>query len=128
MRSRDWFRAAAVAALLGAGACESPEPVAAPLAAASQAVVQAPGRAVVFGFQNGSGNGSDTPQLRFWLNHGASALTELTGPNDRQLVGDFRGLGHDQVLFLNYWGGARRTVLADLDVGGGLGDNPPNLL
>src|SRR5262245_46229088 len=73
-------------------------------ALSAEAVIQTPGRAAVFGFPAGG----SSPQFRYWLNHGANELGELTGPNDKQLVGDFRGLGHDQVLFLNYWGGSRR--------------------
>ncbi len=76
--------------------------------------IQYPGRAAIFGFPNGG----TIPQIRFWLNHGPAALAELTGPNDKQLVGDFRDLGHDQVLFMNYWGGSRRTVIGDFSPSG----------
>ena len=71
--------------------------------------IQYPGRAAIFGFPNGG----TIPQIRFWLNHGPAALAELTGPNDKQLVGDFRDLGHDQVLFMNYWGSSGRTFIGD---------------
>jgi hypothetical protein len=92
-------------------------------AAGSETAIVTPGRAAVFGFpMNGT-----SPQLRYWLNHGEAELPELTGPNDKQLVGDFRKLGYDQVLFLNYWGGTRHVVVADFEVGGGLGVRPPAL-
>lgn len=92
--------------LLGAGVCAAQQAHGAIIVTGT---FQLPARAAVFGFPPGGA----TAQVRYSLSHGPNELPELTGPNDRQLVGDFRGLGHDQVLFLNYWGGARRVVLAD---------------
>src|SRR5262249_32935693 len=66
------------------------------------------GRAAIWGFQRWQ-----PAVARYWQPHGGEELAELTGPNDRQLVGDFMGTGHDQVLFLNYWGGTRRVAIAD---------------
>ncbi len=97
-----------------------------PTAPAGARSMQIAGRAAIFGFMGGHGDGSDRAQLRFWMNGLAESFTELTGINDRQLVGDFLKNGHDQVLFLNYWGGARRWALADFDVQGPLGGTVVN--
>jgi hypothetical protein len=100
-------------------------------AAALPPTAQIPGRAAVFAFAAGRGDGTDAPQIRRWLNHGPNELAELTGPNDRQFVGDFGGVGHDQVLLLNYdctlVGKVRQTVLIDLIPGGPLGTPPRNM-
>lgn len=43
-----------------------------------------------------------TPVRRAWAPHGAGELGELTGPNDKQVVGDFKQLGYDQLLSINF--------------------------
>lgn len=47
--------------------------------------------------------GATTPVRRAWSPHGgAGELGELTGPNDKQVVGDFKQLGYDQLLSINF--------------------------
>ena len=52
--------------------------------------------------------------MRYWENWGDSPL--LNGwheAGDIKLVGDFMGLGHDQVLFINTGGDGGRVLIAD---------------
>ena len=70
------------------------------------------GRAAVFSY------GSGTGAADYWQNTGTDFdWNELTSVNDRQLVGDFMGLGHEQALFVNYYGGKQRVVIADFPAG-----------
>jgi hypothetical protein len=72
------------------------------------------GRAAVFSYASGAG------ATDYFQNSGTQFdWPELTGVNDRQLVGDFMGLGHDQVLFANYDGGERRVLVADYGASSG---------
>jgi hypothetical protein len=74
------------------------------------------GRVMVADFSGGV-----PAQVRYWENWGQSNL--LNGwhdPGDIQLVGDFRGLRRDQVLFINRGGSGGRVMIADFGDG-----NPP---
>lgn len=88
-------------------------------------------RTAVLGFPLGG----TTPQARFWAPHGAGELAELTGPNDKQVVGDFKQLGRDQVLSINYdrvvndrMNRDRRIALSTFDTTAPLGSAPPEPL
>lgn len=71
-------------------------------------VVPLTGRASVISYASGQG------VAEYWQSSGTSYdWPELTDVNDRQIVGDFMGLGYDQVLFVNYYGGKQRLVIAD---------------
>jgi hypothetical protein len=77
----------------------------------------ASGRVMVADF----GDGNPPAEVRYWENWGQSNL--LNGWHDAgdiQLAGDFRGLGHDQVLFINRGGSGGRVMIADFGDG-----NPP---
>ena len=66
------------------------------------------GRVLIVDFAGG------LPQVLFQENWGDSTL--LNGwhdPEDLQLVGDFMGLGHDQVLFVNTDGALGRVLIVD---------------
>ena len=116
--------------LLGCGAVdESPleAPQGAAVGAASAELVVTPGRVAAFGFPRGLGQGGDVAELRFWRNRADDETRDLTGVNDRQLAGDFLDRGHDQVLFLDYWGGTRRWTIGDFSGTGALGEVPIRL-
>jgi IgA peptidase M64 len=73
------------------------------------------GRVLVADF----GDGNPPAEVRYWENWGQSTL--LNGwhdAGDLQLVGDYRGLGCDQVLFINRGGSGGRVMIADF--GGGV--------
>ncbi len=71
------------------------------------------GRVLIADFSQG-------PPVRglYWENWGDHA--ELDGwhdPEDLQLVGDFMGVGYDQVLFIHRTGGGNRVLIADFRQG-----------
>ncbi|MBK7537978.1 MAG: VCBS repeat-containing protein [Myxococcales bacterium] len=82
-----------------------------------------PPRASVLGFPLGGA----TIERRFLMNHGAGDLPEMTGPADKQVVGDFKQLGRDQVLSINFEHGfgERRLMISTFNSSAPLGSPPP---
>ena len=72
------------------------------------------GRVMVADFSRGAA----PAQVRYWENWGQSPmLNGWHNPGDVQLVGDFMGLGRDQVLFINQDPSGGRVLVADFGDG-----------
>jgi hypothetical protein len=71
------------------------------------------GRILIASFREGQ-----AAQLHYVEAYGQSTVLDgWHDPNDRMLVGDFMGLGHDQVMFINRSGGGGRVLIADFSHG-----------
>jgi hypothetical protein len=68
------------------------------------------GRVMIVDYASGSAPGS----VRYWESWGDSLLLDgWTDDGDRQLVGDFMGLGHSQVMYFNRQPGGGRVMIVD---------------
>jgi Trypsin len=73
-----------------------------------------PGRILVADYRDGVG---DT-ELRYWESVGQSTLLDgFLDVDDLAFAGDFMGLGHDQVLFINRSGTGHHVLIADFSSG-----------
>ncbi len=87
---------------------------------------RAPARAQVLGFPlDGT-----IEERRTWMPAGSYDFSEATGPNDKHAIGDFKGLGYDQLLAINYdeRQGDARVLLSSLAGDLPAGSPPPTPL
>ncbi|MEZ4295884.1 MAG: hypothetical protein R3B70_12990 [Polyangiaceae bacterium] len=82
---------------------------------------QGGGKIMIVDYAGGAAPG----QVRYWESWGDSPL--LSGwldDGDRQIVGDFRGVGHDEILFYNRQPGGGRVMIVDYGAGAVPGQVP----